>query len=132
MQSLSKYRVWNRTQKSFVNPDNYFIDLCGNLYEDIHFESPLKLEQKDFILQQFTGLLDKNGKEIYEGDIVKSWRRLGEKWGWYIGRVNYCNVDACFQVLTADRKDEEIGSYLICDGEEVIGNIFENPSLLNP
>lgn len=82
-----------------------------------------------FIFMQFTGLTDKNGKEIYEGDIVTfiGWRNRVVTWqpeGCYAG---WFAVD--------DKKpDRPLGIY---SGEEpntieVLGNIYENPELLKP
>ena len=76
-------------------------------------------ESKDIILLQFTGLLDKNGKEIYEGDVIKT-----NEAGW-IAKVVY-NRDGFFCI------DNKGGFSTECDWEEleVIGNIYENPELL--
>ena len=88
---------------------------------------PLNEINKDdsLILMQFTGLLDKNSVEIYEGDIVKA-------------------PDGVWEVQIRDLEDgvclindaKETGSLDYIDGEysltecEVIGNIYENPELL--
>ena len=93
-----------------------------------------------FQLIQFTGLLDRNGREIYEGDIVEySWgtlcsgnsseRRRGVvkmgRYGWYIeGQKTYEKImpfDNDFRVNKASEREDE----------KVIGNIYENPELLN-
>ena len=70
---------------------------------------------KDSIIHQYTSLKDKNGKEIYEGDIVKT--ALAHMFRSGIHEVKY--IDNRFV------PDD------ICDDDcEVIGNIFENPELL--
>lgn len=76
-------------------------------------------------LMQFTGLTDKNGKEIYEGDIVREWPKKSNKVSFIVYRNKGFWVD-----------DENYG----WEGEdlwnwnkiEIIGNIHENPELLTP
>jgi uncharacterized phage protein (TIGR01671 family) len=79
---------------------------------------------------QFTGLLDKNGKEIYEGDIVKT------KGGW--GGVVLWNSRGYFYVKDNNYSEDEepdlypLGSMLCCIIKrlEIIGNIHDNPELI--
>lgn len=71
-----------------------------------------------FVSQQFTGLLDKNGKEIYEGDILQLYRpkqKLEVVWN-----------EGCFIL------NDSSGLFLYQEHKtsEIIGNIFENPELL--
>lgn len=73
---------------------------------------------------QFTGLLDRNGNKIFEGDIVRYDTEIGE--------VFFDGKSACFNVKdfycqSADYPTMAFHSYIVC---EVIGNIYENPELL--
>jgi uncharacterized phage protein (TIGR01671 family) len=86
------------------------------------------------ILMQCTGLKDKNGKEIYEGDILRLWRSKGVK-GQLRGEyayplpVEYCETWAQFVVVDKANK-VQIGIWQDFEVYEVIGNIYENPELL--
>jgi uncharacterized phage protein (TIGR01671 family) len=75
-------------------------------------------------IMQFTGLLDHHRKEIYEGDIMKYENYKGEV---YFEDVNWCLIeDSCVDCGLAS------GFYIKQpSGGEVVGNIYENPELLN-
>jgi uncharacterized phage protein (TIGR01671 family) len=84
-------------------------------------------------VMQYTGLKDKNGKEIYEGDIVRG-NESGydgikiNKWDeMRIGKVDFSHCSWVYQI---NGQDHQILMYL--QNIEVIGNIYENPELLNP
>lgn len=104
-----KFRAWDGKYMEEV-PD--IIELWDN--SSYAYATPYKP-----ILLQFTGLYDKNGKEIYEGDIVS---------GWYNAKRNAREVK---WVKTEDYNGwSETSDHPTCD-LEVIGNIYENPELLN-
>ena len=101
-----KFRVWSTVHNNWTE----FECFVGNGYVGLEEYS------EDYITQQFTGLKDKNNKEIYEGDIVKT--SLSHMFRKNIFEVTY--------YLNRFVPDD------ICDTAdiEVIGNIFENPNLL--
>jgi uncharacterized phage protein (TIGR01671 family) len=82
------------------------------------------IDNEEFVLQQFTGLLDNNGKEIYEGDVLRN--------PVYQGVVEYGRVlDGCAMAYIGFYIKVDSNTYTNLDGSlEVIGNIFENPELL--
>jgi hypothetical protein len=78
------------------------------------------------VVMQFTGLLDKNRKEIYEGDLLRGSAGSGDQ----IDEVMWSDREARWILHNAETSDGEAHFFAaVC---EVIGNIYENPELLNP
>ena len=80
------------------------------------------------IVRQYTGLKDKNGKEIYEGDLL-----LNKNCNNYYVRpvtVMFEDGSFCFNDSGCPTCDEFLGNLLLNTDFEVIGNIYENPELL--
>ena len=113
-----KFRAWDE-KKSIIRIVKQ-IDLCGFVtYEDIAGED----WQSDFILMQFTGLKDRNGEEIYEGDILQDSR--DETWKY---EVKYSNT---MPIFYADGLEDEVFTVKLAKNYlEIIGNIYENPELI--
>lgn len=122
----------------------YLQDLTQGKMCSYIFNCPFYWEVIPETVGQFTGLLDKNGKEIYEGDIVRK-KEIGGYGYEYIGVVRYYEKDCRFGIdLTATDKFSKRG--LFTDGKvqendgyctitytleyEVLGNVFDNPELL--
>ena len=112
-----KFRAWNIENKEFVKDDYYNQERVVKLY----YQENYLIHPSIYELSQYTGLKDKNSKEIYEGDIVGLSNGTSYK---------YMVVFAfgCFMVRNKDGICRNL--YEIVD-PEVIGNIYENPELLN-
>ncbi|MDU1429760.1 MAG: YopX family protein [Enterococcus faecalis] len=99
---------------------------------------PLKFEDErngeDVILMQSTGLKDKNGKEIFDGDIVRTTRFLGradEIGGFYEYEKDYVGVVKVLEgSWVIDTGIVAVRLWSEIDESEVLGNIYENPELL--
>jgi uncharacterized phage protein (TIGR01671 family) len=135
-----KFRAWLKDEKQMVP----VVDI--NLSDEIIFYFDVShckdgAESFDFVrdnhpnaesifehceLMQYTGLKDKNGKEIYEGDVLDK----EGYWSFYIGFKDACFVMIpCNSVQRANWTWHPAGQNMI-EGWEVIGNIYENPELL--
>jgi hypothetical protein len=104
-----KFRAWNgkRMSKPFELKDAIVaVYTVGHGYRTIPFE--------DEIFTQFTGLLDKNGKEIYEGDVVLLWDEPDRSQ--VIGDLQLAHM--------------LMSECILSDSCRIIGNIYENPKLL--
>ena len=107
----NKFRFWNPQTKLFVTNYNYNGPV-DELFEPDEFLKP----------QQFLGILDKNMKEIYEGDVVNFDYSNGDKTA--TGVVQYNNSYCAYVV------DSDIGTiaimYISLDSLEIIGNMVED------
>lgn len=104
-----KFRTWNPNGKKM-----------NGLHGCIVLNDRIVRGLADSILMQYTGLKDKNGKEIYEGDIVRSTFNG-------IGKIEWDERNATYRSVG---KTADMTLSVVTRESEIIGNIYENPELL--
>lgn len=102
-----KFRAWHKNAQEFTELDFDVFDYCFGWI----VQHDGSINPNDFVFMQYTGLKDKNGKEIYEGDVLDNKEAVFFRAG-------------CFMTSIA-------ALALSNNHREVIGNIYENPELLN-
>lgn len=133
MSRAIKFRAWNKEDNRYAVGGTMDFNGCLELHA-----GPVPHAKTCYVLEQFTGMLDKNRKEIYEGDIL-----------------GYLNIDPDDEAATGWVVDGKVhwwadnGRWILSDAEgfasdsalaydpqegwpnlEIIGNIHENPNLL--
>ena len=123
-----KFRAWDNTESEWVDIKylrfefNDFWYLQAQDEHENEIDPPYFSGDEDFVLMQYTALKDKNGVEIYEGDVVRD--KEGQTY-----TVAYDDEFAAF-ILVWVSNDERFETFEPMRELTVIGNIYEHPHLL--
>lgn len=120
---IPRYRAWDKEFKEMVQVDALVFEeqIVKATYKN---GNVVKEDLKNYVLMQSTGLTDKNGKEIFEGDVVKMAK-------------NVYSEPTCYEVVRhrggayrLDSKQYGCELWLRHTDCEIAGNIYKNPELL--
>jgi len=128
-----RFRAWDQKMKEFIDSRMFAIGNNGEIlaarYEGFpkwptpQFEGFFEVDYEQasrIILMQSTGLLDKNGKEIFECDVVK-----------YVRNPTIKKVINFGEIINDEYGLQGYGWNIVCSEEyEIIGNVYEKPDLL--
>lgn len=130
---IPKFRAWDSVKKKMFK-DTFAVTESGQVVvveQDFVTSSPDYIFVDHLVIMQSTGLFDINGKEIFEGDIITNGQNVmcmkrHNTLGFYVeekGEVEFIADSAVLEDFEEDAKE-------IADSLEIIGNIYENPELL--
>ena len=110
-----KFRAWDLNNRKMY--DSYIVDENGSFCVDGDFTNNCECSEEDRVIQmQFTGLKDKKGKEIYEGDIIE--------------QIFYGDEISKIMLVVEDIRNLESIRCGSSKENKIIGNIYENPEFV--
>lgn len=117
-----KFRAWDYERKQYNFTGKSVLDLAVWYGRTEGRDNPFYGTEE---LEQFTGLKDKKGKEVYEGDFLRL--KGGSIW-----RVEWCNLAWQINKMPWDEENEPADRYEMYEMGvcEIIGNIHQNPKLI--
>ena len=119
-----KFRAWHKKRMWYLLPWRFKYNDGGFS----HFFNGHNAPQKEVVLMQFTGLKDKNGKEIYEGDIIRYSQSHDDQWAAVIEYIDFgLRIKYIAELWDYDDIEELANDK---NWIEVIGNIYENSELI--
>ena len=130
---IPRYRAWMKSLKGMcdvtnISFDSRFVDICQQ--GDTERYTEMSVEFDEITLMQSTGLKDKNGQEIFEGDVVQ-FEDCSEASDFLY--INTGIIEWCQGGFHVTNRDSVLMEDLL-DGDSldvtIIGNIYENPELL--
>lgn len=132
MNDRFKFRAWDKINNEWIKIPHLSLDVKTGMLNG--FFDYTEAAKRRYTLEQCTGLKDKNGKLIYEGDIVEImvWDDIEEDWIETKGKVYWSKEDAAFLIFVSYDGEYSLNSQETFYGQEikVIGNIHENTDLL--
>ena len=127
---IIKFRVWDTKKLIYTDePHRIMNDRGGHPYLPFYLHQ-FVFDNRNVVIQQFTGLKDKNGREIFEGDIIEvAKNKIYQVKFIEGGESNYEWYGGCFVLWMNDEIFFPFDEYAMKNGV-VIGNIFDNPEMI--